>query len=77
MIIVEDELIIASHGEHVHEKVLHTQTVNSYISRLKKWMAHLNGVATKYLPNDLGCRLMLEKLGVYITPQHCLVAAIG
>jgi hypothetical protein len=32
---IECELIIASHGEHVHEKVLHVQTVNSYVSRLK------------------------------------------
>jgi transposase-like protein len=74
---IEYELIIASHGEHVHEKVLHIQTVNSYISRLKKWMARFNGVATKYLANYLGWRLMLEKPGVYITPEHCLVAAIG
>ena len=74
---IECELIIASHDEHVHEKVLHIQTVNSYVSRFKKWMARFNGVATKYLPNYLGWRLMLEKPGVYITPEHCLVAAIG
>jgi transposase-like protein len=74
---IEYELIIASHGEHVHEKVLHIQTVNSYMSRLKKWMARFNGVATKHLPNYLGWRLMLEKPSVYSTPEHCLVAAIG
>lgn len=74
---IECELIIASHGEHVHEKVLHIQTVNSYVSRLKKWLARFNGVATKYLQNYLGWRLMLEKPSVYVTPEHCLVAAIG
>ena len=74
---IEYELIIASHGEHVHEKVLHIQTVNSYVSRFKKWMARFNGVATKYLPNYLGWRLMLEKPRVYLTPEHCLAAAIG
>ena len=58
-------------------KVLHIQTVNSYVSRFKKWMARFNGVATKYLPNYLGWRLMLEKPGVYLTPEHCLAAAIG
>jgi hypothetical protein len=40
-------------------------------------MARFNGVATKYLPNYLGWRLMLEKPSVYITPEYCLVAAIG
>jgi hypothetical protein len=74
---IEYELIIASQGEHVHEKVLHIQTVNSYMSRLKKWLARFNGVATKYLPNYLGWRLMLEKPSVYVTPEHSQVAAIG
>jgi hypothetical protein len=37
---IECELIIASHGEPVHEKVLHVQAV-----------ARFNGMATKYLPN--------------------------
>ena len=32
---IEYELIIASRGEHVHEKVLHIQNVNSYISRFQ------------------------------------------
>ena len=58
---IEYELIIASHGEPGHEKVLHIQTVNSYVSRLKTWMARFNGVATKYLPNYPGWRLMLGK----------------
>lgn len=74
---IEYELILASHGEHVHEKVLHVQTVNSYISRFKKWLDRFNGVATKYLPNYLSWRRMLEKSAAVLTPQHCLLAAIG
>ena len=74
---IEYELILASHGEHVHEKVLHIQTVNSYISRFKKWLDRFNGVATKYLSNYLNWRQMLEKSATPLTPEHCLVAAMG
>jgi transposase-like protein len=70
---IEYELIIASHGEHVHEKVLHIQTVNSYMSRFKKWLDRFNGVATKYLPNYLGWRQALEKSGASLA----LAAANG
>jgi hypothetical protein len=73
---LEYELIIASKGEHVHEKVLHIQNVNSYMSGLKKWLARFNGVATKYLQNYLGWRRMLEKSGGKLTPENCLTAAI-
>lgn len=72
---LEYELIIASKGEHVHERVLHIQNVNSYMSGLKKWLARFNGVATKYLQNYLGWRRMLEKSGAAITPESCLAAA--
>ena len=73
----EYELIIASKAEHVHEKVLHLQNVNSYMSVLKKWLKQFNGVATKYLPSYLGWRRMLAKSGASLTPQRCLAAAIG
>jgi hypothetical protein len=72
-----EALIIASHGEHVHEKVLHIQTVNAYVSRFKKWLDRFNGVATKYLPNYLGWRRAIEKAGAPMTPERCLLAAIG
>jgi transposase-like protein len=57
---IEFETIIASKGEHVHEKVLHVQNVNATVSRLKKWLARFNGVASKYLPNYLAWRRQLE-----------------
>lgn len=66
---LEYELIIVSKGEHVHEKVPHIQNVNSYISRLKKWLALFNGVTTKYLQNYLGWRRMLEKSGENSHPK--------
>lgn len=73
---IEYELIIASRGEHVHEKVLHIQNVNGYVSRFKKWLARFNGVATKYLQNYLGWCRMLEKSAAPLTPECCLAAAI-
>lgn len=73
---IEYELIIASRGEHVHEKVLHIQNVNGYTSRFKKWLARFNGVATKYLQNYLGWCRKLEKSPAPLTPESCLVAAI-
>lgn len=57
---IEYELIIASKGEHVHEKVLHVQNVNAAVSRFKQWLARFNGVASKYLPNYLSWRRQLE-----------------
>jgi transposase-like protein len=72
---MEYELIIASKGEHVHEKVLHIQNVNAYGRRFKQWLDQFNGVATKYLPNYLGWRRWLEKGEDAITPQTTLAAA--
>ena len=73
---IEYELIIACHGEHVHEKVLHIQNVNGAISRFRKWFRRFNGVATKYLPSYLGWRRRLEKAGASLTPQTALATAL-
>jgi transposase-like protein len=74
---IEYELIIASKGEHVHEKVLHIQNVNAYGGRFKQWLNRFNGVATKYLPSYLGWRRWLEKGEDIITPRAALAAALG
>jgi transposase-like protein len=74
---IEYELIVASKGEHVHEKVLHIQNVNAYGSRFKQWLRRFNGVATKYLPSYLGWRRWLEMGGDPITPKDALAAALG
>jgi len=73
---IEYELIIASKGEHVHEKVLHIQNVNAYGSRFKQWLRRFNGVATKYLQSYLGWRRWLENGEDAITPKNSFAAAL-
>ena len=53
------------------------QNVNAYHSRLKNWMARFHGVATRYLPNYLGWRCMLERYQQGIRPDHCIQEAVG
>jgi transposase-like protein len=73
---MEYELIIASKGEHVHEKVLHIQNVNAYGGRFKQWLRRFNGVATKYLQSYLGWRRWLESDEDVITPKNAFAAAL-
>ncbi len=73
---IEYELIVASKGEHVHEKVLHIQNVNAYGSRFKQWLRRFNGVATEYLQSYLGWRRWLERDEDVITPKNALAAAL-
>jgi len=40
--------------------IYHVQNVNAYDSRLKNWMVHFHGVATKYLDNYLGWMRILD-----------------
>ena len=65
------------HGPRVLDGVFHIQNVNAYHSRLKNWMARFHGVATRYLPNYLGWRRMLERYSTAITPETCLQEALG
>ena len=53
--------VVRNDGVYVVGKIFHIQNLNGYISRLKKWMIRFNGVATKYLPNYLTWRKLLEK----------------
>jgi len=53
--------INASTKEYVKEKIYHIQNVNAYDSRLKAWMKHFNGVATKYLESYLGWMRLLDR----------------
>ena len=73
---IEYELIIASKGEHVHEKILHIQNVNAYGGRFKQWLCRFNGVATKYLQSYLGWRRWLESDEDVITPENAFAAAL-
>lgn len=64
-------------GTRVKQQIFHIQHVNAYDSRLKQWMRRFNGVATKYLPNYLGWRRLLEHCGKAITPEAVLRHAVG
>lgn len=68
---ITHKVINASAGEHVKEKAFHIQNVNAYDSRLKNWLRHFNGVATKYLESYLGWMRMLDT-HKSLTPQRVL-----
>jgi hypothetical protein len=55
---------------------LHVQNVNAYHSRLRNWLHRFHGVATRYLPNYLGWRCILDTCRID-TPESMLKAAIG
>ncbi|UQZ85469.1 hypothetical protein SK3146_04758 [Paenibacillus konkukensis] len=57
-----------SDGKQRVKVVYHIQNVNSYHSRLKKWMDRFNGVATKTRIKSFGCLLILVKLTGRIVP---------
>lgn len=46
---VEHIVINASKKEYVKKGIYHLNNINSYHSRLKKWIRRFNGVSTKYL----------------------------
>lgn len=68
---ITHKVINASAGEHIKEAAYHIQNVNAYDSRLKNWMRHFNGVATKYLESYLGWMRMLDR-ETGLTPQKVL-----
>jgi len=57
--------------------IYHIQNANAYTSRLKSWMIPFKGVATKYLPNYLGWRRMVDKKSPELEAGVCLAAALG
>ncbi|MFZ5975753.1 MAG: IS1595 family transposase [Bacillota bacterium] len=48
---------------HVLKGIYHIQNVNSYHSRMKKWLDRFNGVASKYLDNYLAWFKFLDSKG--------------
>jgi len=54
----------------------HVQSVNRYDSSLKSWMTRFRGVATKYLPNYLGWRRLLDRFKDQLTPEQFLFHAL-
>ena len=64
-----------SNGIRVVGGVFHVQNVNAYHSRLKRWMARFNGVATKYLDSYLAWFRELDEFGKNISPSVFLIRA--
>jgi len=56
--------------------IFHVQNVNAYDSRLKEWMKHFHGVATKYLTSYLGWMRLLDR-EKDITARKLLVVFAG
>ena len=54
------KIINTSAGEHIKEGAYHIQNVNAYDSRLKNWIRHFNGIATKYLESYLRWMRMID-----------------
>lgn len=66
-----------SAGSRVKERVFHIQNINAYHSRLKGWLSRFRGVATRYLPNYLGWRRMIEQNGDDLAPSKILSLSMG
>ena len=70
------ETINVSAKEHVRNAIYHVQNVNAYDSRLKEWMKHFHGVATKYLESYLGWMRLLDREKT-ITAKQLLAIVAG
>lgn len=55
---------------------IHIQNVNAYHSRFREWMTRFHGVATRYLPNYLGWRWILDAKRVR-SSEGLLKSAVG
>ena len=56
---------------------IHINNVNAYHGRLKEWMRHFHGVATKNIPSYLSWRRTIEALGGASTPEAWVMGAAG
>ena len=73
---LEAGYFVAGYHGHGGRGTWHVQNVNAYDSRLKRWMGRFNGVATRWLPNYLGWRRMLDKHLDEMTGQLFLYQAL-
>lgn len=74
---VRHEPINFHQGERIRDKSWHIQNANARHSRLKSWMTHFKGVATKYLPNYLAWHHVLDKRPVVAEQREWLRLAIN
>lgn len=70
------EAVNLSAGERVRAKTIHLQNVNGYHSRLKGWISRFHGVSTRWLPNYLGWRRMLDGHESALSPVAVLRSAL-
>ena len=64
-----------SQGQRIIKGTSHIQNINANHHRFKSWLDHFHGVATKYLPNYLGCcKVMVQSLN--LTPEQLLRYAL-
>ncbi len=60
---IAHQAVNASTGERLRQDphgAIHVQNVNAYHGRLREWLMPFHGVASRYLPNYLGWRRMLD-----------------
>lgn len=57
---IEHYRIKSNDGKHVIKGLYHIQNVNGLHSRLKHWIHHFKGVASKYLDNYLAWFLFVD-----------------
>jgi transposase-like protein len=72
---IEHATVNARADEHARGPV-HVQNVNGYHSRLRGWLYHFRGVATRYLDNYCGWRRAIDAPRIS-TPEIWLRAAVG
>jgi len=53
---------------------IHVQNVNAYHARLRQWLSHFRGVASRYLPNYLGWRWALDGERITTAEQWLRIA---
>jgi len=76
---VAHDFVNVSMGQRITRQAagaVHVQNVNAYHSRFHGWLTVFRGVATRYLPNDLGWRWALDHQRIN-SPETFLRAAIG
>ena len=73
---VESGAFVSAYHGKGGNGIWHVQSVNRYDASLKTWMARFHGVATKYLPNYLGWRRLLDRFKEHLTPQQFLFHAL-
>ena len=76
---IAHQAVNVSAGERVLPSpsgAIHVQNVNAYHGRLREWLAPFHGVASRWLPNYLGWRRMLDN-GQVTSADQLFRLAIG